>query len=249
MKKISSVQKSENLKKEDYNLALNNKLDKLNILANDIETKLNNQRYQNIGKLFITLNDSLKEKLPFKVNITCLTLEALAKASMSCGENEFALIVLNNITPINFFRLINDISMQRTCASSRKMAQDYLESEKNLKRLNRFYNEYADIFNECQKYHYSTLYLFNLVIDNDRANNTPYTNIFALLHSNDKRKRHIVCNLINELENETRKNYITEDTTFEYYHKFQKINENIEDLFNKIDLNSLYSIDYLYEKV
>ena len=54
---------------------------------------------------------------------------------------------------------------------------------------------------------------------------------------------------LNEMENETRKNYITEDTVFEYHHKFQKIDKNIEKLFSKIDLNSLYSIDYLYENI
>ena len=249
MKKFSNVQKSENLKKEDYNLATRNKLDKINILDSDIEAKLNNQRYQNVGKLFIILNSKLDKKLPFNVRISCLSLEALAKASMSYTQKEFEKLILQNITPINFFRLVTDISMQITCPSSRKIAQDYLESEKSLKRLNRFYNEYSDIFNECQKYHYSSLYLFNLVIDNAKANNTPYTNIFTLLHSDDKRKRHIVCNIINEMENETRKNYITEDTVFEYHHKFQKIDKNIEMLFSKIDLNSLYSIDYLYENI
>ena len=101
MKKISSVQKSENLKKEDYNLALNNKLDKLNILANDIETKLNDGiQLSDLLKAFEKFLQKKEDNKPLNTKITSKEY-SITKRSKEIKD------IIKNKKRVNFKELFN----------------------------------------------------------------------------------------------------------------------------------------------
>lgn len=255
MKKNSNVQKSNELKKEAEISSAKNETSKeetkkVTFIGENVKSLYTNDRYKSLSFLIDQIEKDLEEPLPFDVNLSCLTLESFAKAFKELGTYGFSIIVFNNIKPINFFKLLNDISIQNYYTSSKKVATKFLTSDKMLSKLNRFYTEYQDVYDYCIKNKYTSLYLFEITAINNNENLKEYfPNLSTYLHSNDKQKRHIISSLFNELENEVRRCGITEATINEYYYKVIRIDKEIEKIFTMIDLSEIYSIDSLYYKL
>lgn len=250
MKKSSNVQKSNELKEAEMSAKENSSnamTRKITFIGDNAISLYTNRRYLSLSLLVKLMSDSLDEDLPFEVNLTCLTLEAFAKAFKELGDYEFSLLIFKNLEPLNFFKLLNDISTQTYYNSSKEVSNKFLTSEKVIKKLNRFYNEYYEIYDYCLKNNYTSLYLFEITaMNNNETLKNQYKNLGEYLHSNDRKKRHIVSSLFNELENETRRCGITEATANDYYYKLMRIDKEINNIFEKIDLNKIYSIDSLY---
>ena len=212
-----------------------------------MESAASNSRYMPIFLLFKTMESKLQNKIYHNINLSYLTLEAFKKALIEIGDYEkFLAMYEESIEPINFFKLINDLSIQTKYTSGREVSDRFLTSSNALTKLNSFYNEFKDIYDECLKNKYTLLYLF----DASGKGNLPtmlnsFGNLKKYFYDKDKKKNRIICYLFIELENETKKCGAGDDTKEEYYHKMQKINDNIAKIFTKIDLNNLYSIDYL----
>jgi hypothetical protein len=115
-----------------------------------------------------------------------------------------------------------------------------------LKKLNRFYNEYNDIYEYCVEKKYTSLYLFDMTSNNVLSGLVVFPNLTASIHSDDKNKRHIASSLLNELQNEVKRCNISESSKDEYYYKLRKIDLNYDTLLEKINLSELCSIDSLY---
>lgn len=236
-----------NVMNKEAEISANNNEGKVMLIGNQLEGAISNPRYASIFKLFIAMEKDLNEIIPFNINVSYLTLEAMLKALVEIGGyDNFASLFKNNIEPLNFFRLINDLGRQTKYHSGRQVANMFFTSAKTLKKLNRFYNEYADIYDYCIIYKYTLLYLFNMSDKELPTMLKSFNNLKKYFHDENSQKRHIVSCLFNELENEVNRCGVTESTKEEYYHKMQKINDNIETIFKTKDLNVLYSIDALY---
>lgn len=250
---MNDIQKKVNvISKEAENISANNDERKVMLTGSNLESAISNSRYMPIFLLFKTMESKLQNRICYDINLSYLTLEALKKALIEIGDYEkFVALYKENIEPINFFKLINDLSTQAKYTSGREVANKFLTSSIILTKLNSFYNDFNDIYNNCLKNKYILLYLFD---SSGRGNLPTMLNSFENLkeyfnnksnEKEEKQKRNIIYYLFVELENETKKCGIGDDTKDEYYHKMQKINNNIDDIFSKIDLNGLYSIDYL----
>lgn len=235
------------MSKEAENISANEDERKVMLTGNNLESAISNSRYMPIFLLFKTMESKLQNRICYDINLSYLTLEALKKALIEIGDYEkFVALYEESIEPINFFKLINDLSIQTKYTSGKEVASKFLTSSIVLAKLNSFYNEYESIYDNCLANKYTLLYLF----DASGKGNLPtmlnsFKNLKKYFYDKDKQKKKIVCYLFIELENETKKCGVCDDTKDEYYHKMQKINDNIDEIFNKIDLNGLYSIDYL----
>ncbi len=223
---------------------------KVMLTGNELKGAMSNSRYMPIFLLFKTMENNLTEDVNFNVNVSYLTLEAMHKALVEIGNYEdFVSLFEKNIEPLNFFRLINDLGRQGKYRSGRQVSNIFFTSATTLKKLNSFYNEYNDIYDYCIIYKYTLLYLFSMSDKELPTMLKSFDNLRKYFQDNDEnnfQKRHIVSCLFNELENEVNRCGVTESTKDEFYHKMQKINDNIEKLFRTKDLNALYSIDALY---
>lgn len=250
MKNLSNVQKKENLEEAEIASVNNSSIamtKMITFIGENVEILYTSKRYSSLDLMIELIEKDLTTPVPFKVHLSCSTLEAFAKAFKEIGDYELSLMIFNNIDPLNFFRLINDLSIQTHYNSSKEIANKFLTSERTLSKLNRFYNEYTDISDYCIKNNYTSLYLFEITAMNKNETlKKTFPNLSQYLHSDDKEKRHIVSSLFNELENEVRKCGITEATVNDYYYKLIRIDKEIDKIFEEIDLNLIYSIDSLY---
>ena len=228
------------------------------------------KRYETINNLIDCFEDMLKtgikngtikvEDVPESVSLTSMLFEALVKSIMG-EDRKIPYYDLNNekqkaefneqivkrfscLSPNNFFKLLNDISLQGTCYSSKRFIADLLESSTALSNLNKFYNEYTDIYNAQFKSDYSMLPLFRIIYKKDGF----LDNIIELAKSKNVRKNHIACYIINQYENENRA-YLSESSREELNLKIDLINRNISEFINdkNINLNQFYSIDDAFD--
>lgn len=243
MKNLSNVQKSNKLKEAELSAQK-----KVVFLGGNLEILQRNSRYRSFSYLINQMEDDLDlSSEPLQVNLSCITLEAFAKAFKEQGDYKTSLMMFKNLEPLNFFKLLNDLSVQTYLNSSKEIANRFLTSEKILSKLNRFYNEYSDVYDYCQKYNFTSLYLFEITAMNKNETiKEHFKNLSSYLHSDEKEKRHIVSSIFNELENEIRKSAMTERSINEFYYKVVRIDKEIEKIFEQIDLSSIHSIDSLY---
>ena len=193
MKKSSNVQKSNELKEAEMSAKENSSnamTRKITFIGDNAISLYTNRRYLSLSLLVKLMSDSLDEDLPFEVNLTCLTLEAFAKAFKELGDYEFSLLIFKNLEPLNFFKLLNDISTQTYYNSSKEVSNKFLTSEKVIKKLNRFYNEYYEIYDYCLKNNYTSLYLFEITAMNN--NETLKNNIHNLLNTLNPIEKYII---------------------------------------------------------
>ena len=83
MKKSSNVQKSNELKEAEMSAKENSSnamTRKITFIGDNAISLYTNRRYLSLSLLVKLMSDYLDEDLPFEVNLTCLTLEAFAKA-------------------------------------------------------------------------------------------------------------------------------------------------------------------------
>lgn len=239
----------------------------------DDRKNFNIPRYKTVNELINYFEDELraglengsisKNDIPSSVNLNHMVFETLVKATMDAYGNKpyydlnndeekklFESQIIGhfkNISPNNFFKLISDINVK---TSSKKVAEDYFTDPKALKALNDFYNEYTDIYNRHSntELRYSLLYLFEVLSKDGLKNYNCLQNIAKLTKSDERSIRHIACYIINELENESNRMAISDDTKEELYIKINVIDKQINELiaYNYIDLRKLHSIDTLY---
>lgn len=218
-------------------------------------------RYKNLISILNHFEDMLDEPLSFDVHLDFITLHALFIAATPLNEyekdptcniidHESTIEKFEVMDPVNFFKLINDISAQKKIYKGEDIYDKYLRDEKTLKRLDRFYNEYEDIYDICVRQNYTSLYLFEAICDNDRSHPS-LDNILKHIHDDNKVNRHFVCVLLNEFYNEIYQHNISERTQSEYWYNIYRINEKLEDILadNKIDKTKPVTIDWLFHSI
>lgn len=240
MKNLSNVQKKENLNKEAT------KANEVTLIGNNVELLFTNKRYSALKNLFEEMENNLKTPLNFDVNISCVMLEAFAKGIME--DDGLVELFQTNMAPKSFFCFVNDLSLARKHTSSREIINIYF-TEKVIKKLNRFYNEYSDVFDFSQRFKYTTLPLFEVTGMNDtQILQTQFPNLFQYLHDENKSKRHIVSCLINEFNNELSRS-ISENSRNELFHQLSEIDKNIHLILENSSLDCLYTIENLYYSI
>lgn len=213
--------------------------DKMDILNN---SKLYHKLGIMIKLIESDLTDEIDKSSPMKVNLSFKALDAFVDAFNDQGEDTIFFKMLMNLSPLNYFKFLNDISNPNYMGSSSDIADKYLTSEKMLRKLNRFYNEYDKVYDYCQVHNYTSLYLFEL---NDSTTKW-FKNLSKYLHDEDKDIRQLVSSIFNEFDNETSKCIINGKSVTELYNKTKAIDENIDTLFKMVDVSYLYSINYLH---
>lgn len=240
MKNLSNVQKKENLNKEAV------KANEVTLIGNNVELLFTNKRYSALKNLFEEMENNLEAPLNFDVNISCVMLEAFAKGIME--DDELVELFKKNMTPESFFSFINDLTLTKKHTSSREIINIYF-TEKVIKKLNRFYSEYADIFEFSQRFKYTTLPLFEITGMNDtKILENQFPNLFKYLHDDNKSKRHIISCIINEFSNELSRS-LSENSRNELFHQMSEIDKNIDLILENSSLDSLYTIENLYYSI
>ncbi len=246
------------------------------LVGKDLSSKISLSRYSSLFFIFSLLEEDLEEPLSFHVNISVLTLESLAKALIvlkpdntinvnktniknnnipqskediqfgKSAEHDFSFKLFKNISAKNFFKLINDISVQSKYRSSDEIASRYFECDTSLINLNKFYNRFDYIYTKCANSNYSMLYLF----DDLESNLSPYQNIMKAINCDNQSISNAFAYVVTSFENEIAKCMYSESTKNDYYCMLEKIDKNIEKLKRKFqNCNELYSIEQLYEMI
>jgi len=276
MKNLFNVQTKNNVKeavKDSANIEyLATGKEKVVLVGRDLSSKVSLPRYSSLFFIFSLFEEDLEEPLNFDVNISVLALESLAKALIALkpddgnkktksnkspiskedikfgksAEHDFSFRLFKNISAKNFFRLINDISVQSKYKSSDEIASKYLECDTSLTKLNNFYNRFDHIYDNCANSNYSMLYLF----DDIESNLSPYQNVMVQIKGNNAIVSNNFAYIITSFENEVARNMYSESIKNDYYSMLEKIDKNIEKLKEKIQSeNKIYSIEALYEEI
>lgn len=215
-------------------------------------------RYRNLMPVLNYFEDKLDEPLNFNVNLDYITLHALFIAM--CADEDSDIILIEEsiehfevMDAVNFFKLINDISVQAKYYEAYEIYYHFLSHQNTLKRLNDFYNEYTDIFNACINHKYSSLYVYELLRDSKNENykpNNSLTNFIKYINDKDNKKRHFACILLNEFLNEMNQFDPSERTRDEYWYQMYSINKKLDDILSSkdIDITKNYCISTVYDK-
>lgn len=277
MKNLFNVQTKNNVKEAVKNSAnieyLATSREKVILVGRDLSSKVSLSRYSSLFFIFSLFEEDLEEPLNFDVNVSVLALESLAKALIALkpdetnkssknnkapiskedirfgksAEHDFSYRLFKNISAKNLFRLINDISIQSKYKSSDEIASRYLECDTSLTKLNKFYNRFDGIYDNCVNSNYSMLYLF----DDIESNLSPYQNVTkAIIDNDDAFISSAFAYIIVSFENEIAKCMYSESIKNDYYSMLEKIDKNIDKLKEIIkNENRIYSIEALYEEI
>lgn len=211
--------------------------------------------------------DVSEKDIPKYIEISCMVYEALAIATMDpfgvplyldikdeYEKKRFECNVISHfkkISPLNFFKLINDLSVQKFYTSSREVADRFFINSNELKRINKFYDELRYIYIENFNHRYSLIYLYVIITTNYLNKYCFLKNAIELAGSKDIEKRNIARFIINIFLNEL----ITKDVKNTYgkddlYYKMGYINTNINTLITSdINVYKLYSINSIYNYI
>lgn len=272
MKNLFNVQTKKNVKeavKDSANIEyLATGKEKIILVGRDLSSKISLPRYSSLFFIFSLFEDDLEEPLNFDVNVSVLVLESLAKALIALkddissrdnapiskedirfgksAEHDFSFRLFKNISAKNFFRLINDLSIQSKYKSSDEVASKYLECDESLIKLNKFYNRFDDIYDKCANSNYSILYLY----DDIESNLSPYKNVIEAVNNENKQISNAFAYVLTSFENEVARCMYSESIKNDYYSMLEKIDKNIEKLKEKIRIeNKIYSVEALYEEI
>lgn len=260
----------------DENIARSERYGSVDELYDNYFHKLKKaKRYNNVHYLFSYFENALakqlesglisKEDILDYINLSYMVYDALAISTMDpfgvmlyCDPRDdyevkrFERNVCNhfmNLSPINFFKLINDLSNQNFYHSSREIADKFLMNIRELRNINKFYNELSDIYIKNHKHSYTFIYLYVVTTTNYLNKFTGMQKLLKLANSKYKEKRKIARFILNILLNELLYHPIStdiENNKLDY--RIAIINGNIEILFEKnINIFDLYSIDFIYK--
>ena len=242
--KVNNVEEGQTMRKVNY----------VGVTREGIEAS---PRYKNLLDIFDYFEDMLDEPLGFDVKIDYVVLGAMFIAATPLHELEddrnckivdveSTIEQFEVLEPINFFRLISDLSVQNIAHNSEDIYDKYLRNVKILKCLNKFYNEYNDIFDSNLRSHYTSLYLFE-AISNPDMSHPSLDNFFKHIHDDNRQTRHFICRILNEFFNEKNRHNVSEKTQEDYWYNIYRINKKLDEILNdnKIDKNKSLSVDYL----
>ena len=161
------------------------------------------------------------------------------------------------LSPINFFKLINDLGVQRIYDSSREIADKFFLNSNGLKRINKFYNEFSDMYIKNCDDKYTLIYLYVITTTNYLNNYSFLKDTLDLARSKDMEKRKIAGFVINLYLNEliVCKSYRYEDSIRDSLNGTRKfkmayINTNINVLISSdINIYDFDSISSIYEYI
>ena len=243
--KVNTIEEGQNMKR------------KVNYVGVTREGILAVPRYKNLLEIFDFFEDKLDEPLYFDVKIDYVVLHAMFIAATPLHELEDdpnckivdveeTIEQFEYLEPVNFFRLLNDLSVQNKAYNSEAIYDNYLRNIKTLKYLNKFYNEYSDIFDLNLKYHYTSLYLFE-AINNIDMTHPSLDNFFKHIHDDNRDNRHFVCRLLNEFFNEKNRHNASERSQSEIWYNIYRINKKLDEILNdnSIDKSKNITIDWL----
>ena len=247
--KVNNIEEGQNMKR------------KVNYVGVTREGILAVPRYKNLLEIFDYFEDMLDEPLYFDVKIDYVVLHAMFLAATPLHELEddpnckivdveSTIEQFEVLEPINFFRLLNDLSVQNIAYNSEDIYDKFLRNIKILKSLNKFYNEYSDIYDINLKFNYTSLYLFGVLSDKN-ISHPSLDNFFKHIHNDDRQIRHFICRLLNEFYNEKERHNASERLQSECWYNIYRINKKLDDVLNdnKIDKAKYISVDSLADYV
>lgn len=220
-----------------------------------INNAIDNKRYNEVFDLIATMENKLDNNINFNINISYIELEALVKVYLEMQDDKQAKeFFLKNISPKNFFFLINDLDNQKFYHSSRKIYTLFLSSTSELKALNDFYNEFSDVIDNSFKHKHNISNLYVYFKREDFLDKDKYKylrNIGNALNGNDKKEKEISFHLINEYYTTKMKSYLSDSSRDELFYKIQTINDNWSKIMKEIESseysNEYSNIDKLYD--
>lgn len=247
--KVNNIEEGQNMKR------------KVNYVGVTREGILAVPRYKNLLEIFDYFEDMLDEPLYFDVKIDYVVLYAMFIAATPLHELEddpnckivdveSTIEQFEVLEPINFFRLLNDLSVQNIAYNAEDIYDKYLRNSKILKSLNKFYNEYNDIYDANLTSHYTSLYLFGVLSDKD-ISHPSLDNFFKHIHDDNRQTRHFICRLLNEFYNEKDRHNASERLQSEYWYNIYRINKKLDEVLSddKIDKSKSISVDSLADYV
>ena len=208
-------------------------------VGKEIESIFNISRYNDVFLFIKKMENSIREKIPFNIELNYITVEALKSYKNDYGDFS----KLEKTLGSNFFYLLNDISLYNL-AKVQKIVDEYL-NDTAIKNLNQFYNANKDIVLYAFERNCSSLYIFD-IIDKNKTYKL-LENLYDEIKFNKCNNcfiRNVAAKLI--LDFESKKKIITSEKGLEeLYHYIEMINK----YFDSIDFNTLKDVDISIDNV
>lgn len=212
------------------------------------ESVLNGNRYKNVFELFSLMENNLNEEIKCDIALSYISLETIVKVFTEIDDKKETFnFFTKNITPRNFFYLINDIDTQQIYHSSDKIYQVFLSNSEELRKLNEFYNEYQDFIENSFSHNLPSIYVFIKKDELLDTNKYEYVKNIgnALKKDSDYKDKMLAFNIINEYYSLKANTQLRDSAREDLFYKVIKINKNWDKIKKETNAQ-FYSIDGIY---
>lgn len=208
-------------------------------VGKEIESIFNIPRYSDVFLFIKNMENNIREKIPFNIELNYITVEALKLYKNDYGDFSN----LEKALGSNFFYLLNDISLYNV-AKVQRIVDDYL-NDATIERLNKFYNTNKDIVMYAFEKNCSSLYIFDIIDKNKtyKLLENLYNEI-KYNKCNNRFIRNVAAKLILDFESK-KKNITSEKGMEELYYHIEMINK----YFISINFNSLKDVDISVDNI
>ena len=241
-----SVKEVSKGKQISYYLATKNNMVDINAIGT--KSSLEDPRYDKVYDLLSEMESKLKKVIPYEIALSYEGLEALFKVFNEIGDDKEAKeLFTKNISPRNFFYMLNDIESQSLFYGSDRIYKQFFSNAKDIQALDKFYNEFETAIDESFYHNIPSIYTFIRRQDLIDTNNRYLDNIGKALNGRKLKDKYIAFYIINEYHNQSTKSYLSDSSKEELSYYIKKINDLWDFVMEFVQQGKYYCIDCLYD--
>lgn len=212
------------------------------------ESVISSNRYKKVFELFSLMENNLNEEIKCDIALSYISLETIVKVFTEIDDKEETFeFFTKNITPKNFFYLINDIDTQQFYHSSDRIYQVFLSNSEDLRAINEFYNEYQDFIENSFSHNLPTIYAFIKKDELLDPNRYEYAKNIgnALKKDAEYKEKMLAFNIVNEYFTLKTNTQLRDASREELFYKVTQINKNWDKILKETNAQ-FYTIDGIY---